>query len=517
MKITYRIFLALILAASVVAPASKVMADNVDGKKARNVAAYFMAAQFGNKAITEENIELVYEIPNAEKGIPTLYAFNTADKRGFVIVAGTDCLDPIVAYSTEGSFDPNNIPPAMQWWLGGQANMIAYCQNNDIEADAEAKSSWNTLEEQRLPYFGQDSKAITRLLTTKWNQNYPYCAMCPTASNATSDTRGRAYVGCVATAMSQIVRYWEYPRVGTDSKTYHVSEPGVDTNLTVNFGQAYYEYEKMPNQISDASPSDEIDAVALLCYHCGVSVEMGYDGDGSGTQSDKVVNALQQYFKYSGDSIQYVSRDRVTYYNPNAVNGNPNRRDTAWVNLIVKDILQNRPVYYAGNSPTSPSGARDARHAFVCDGWNSNTKTLHFNWGWGGSGDSWCNVYTIQLKPSASPQQGVSYNFTQENRIIIGITPPQDSIHHDPVSIASAENPFVSAIYPNPASSQVTVNYMLKDNSPAMMQIFDATGRIVNQIELTPISTSVVIPVAGLHPGIYFCRINGYTQKFVVR
>ena len=514
MKVATRIFLAIMLVASVINPSSKVYADNVDGKKARQVGAYFMASQFGNKAITPSSLELVYEISNVEKDVATLYVFNTADKRGFVIVSGSDCIDPIIAYSTDGHFDPNNIPPAMQQWLGSQSNIIAYSQNNALKAEDATLETWKILEDQRLPYFGQDSKEIIRLLKTKWNQNYPYNALCPFATNAEYDCDGRAYVGCVATAMSQIIRYWEFPRVGQGVKGYHPTSNGVDTVLSVNFGNTYYRYEDMPAELTGDSSLAQIEAVALLGYHCGVSVEMGYDGDGSGTLSEYVPAALSDYFKYVADSMSYLSRDMVTYSNPDAANGNPNRRDTAWVNKIANDIMKGRPVYYAGHSK---NGGRDAGHAFVCDGWNTSTKTLHFNWGWGGSGDCWCNVYTVQVKPTRSPEAGVTYHFVERNRAIIGITPPADSINNGNVAITGAENPFIGGIYPNPASTQVTVSYMLNDNSPAMMQIFDAAGRVVSEVKLSPVSTQVTIPVSNLRPGIYFCRLNGHTQKFVVR
>lgn len=511
MKITTRICLSVLMVIAIMAPASKAVADNVDNKKARNVASYFMAAQFGNKSITPENIKLVYEIPNVEKGVAALYFFNTADNRGFVVVSGTDCIDPIVAFSTDGPIDPNNIPPAMMWWLRQQANMIAYCQNEAIEPAEDAKASWRTLEEKTLPYFGRSSKVASFLLKTKWNQNYPFNILCPPATNAGSDVRGRAYVGCVATAMSQIMRYWEYPRVGNDTThTYTCTTVGVDTTLTLNYGEAYFDYEKMPNKVVDTTPYEQIYEIAKLGYHCGVAVNMGYDGDGSGTQSSRVDDAIVAYFKYVKDGLQKLNRNAPRYANSDYQN-NPNAKDTTWVNLIVNEIQQRRPVYYSGHSP---AGGQDAGHAFVCDGWDAATNTLHFNWGWGGSGDSWCNVYTGQLKPS-SRHGNTTYNFTDDHSIIIGITPPQDSIHL--VSVEETENPFMSSIYPNPASTQVTVSYMLNDNTHAMMQIFDAAGRMVNQIELSPVSTQVTIPVANLHPGIYFCRINGYTQKFVVR
>lgn len=516
MKISYRIVLSIMLTVSFMLPSSKIFADNVDVKKARNVAAYFMASQFGNKAITAENLEQVYELPNVEKGISTMYVFNTADKRGFVVVSGTDCIDPIIAYSTDGIFDPDNIPPAMQWWLRGISNEIAYAQNNNLKASAESLEEWDILESRKLPYFGQNSKEITRLLETKWNQNYPYNNLCPRVTNGTwSDIHGRAYVGCVATAMSQIIRYWKYPRVGAGTHGYHVSDAdsGLDTNLYVNYGAAYYDYENMPEKIVSTSPSEQLAAVGLLGFHCGVSVDMGYTGEGSGASSTAVDDALVNYFKYNADSIKYLARSSVPYNNPNAAT-QPNRRDTAWVNKLVNEILMNRPVYYAGNSP---DGGRDSRHAFVCDGWNTSTKNMHFNWGWGGSGDCWCNVYTTQLTPTGNPGDGVRYNFYQDHRVIIGITPPKDSINIGNQSIMETENPFVASVYPNPATSQITVSYSIQGDTPATMQIFDAAGRIVSEVQVSPVSTQVTIPVKDYHPGIYFCRLNGYTQKFVVR
>lgn len=517
MKIDIRISMAILLAVSVMTPASKAMADNVDGKKARSVGAYFMSAQFGNKSITPASLEEVYIIPNVEKDIPALYAFNVPGNRGFVIVSGSECVEPIVAYSTDGPLDPDNMPPAMQWWLGQQANMIAYCQNEDLEATDHAVESWRILEEKRLPYFGKNPKLlIVRLLETTWNQNYPYNSLCPVVNNGSSDSRYRAYVGCVATAMAQILRYWKYPVKGNGSHSYSLTDAaaGLDTVFNVNFADAIYNYDKMPASITSDSSAESIYEISKLGLHCGISVDMGYSGEGSGAQSAKVKDAFVNYFKYNADSINYLSRESFEFRNDNRTT-NPNYRDSAWVNIIINEIMNNRPVYYGG---FSPYGGQDAGHAFVCDGYRDDSGFLHFNWGWGGSGDTWCNVYTAQLKPSRSPQAGVTYNFFQSNKIIVGITPPQDSIHVDtPESIAETGNPFLCGIYPNPASSQVTVSYSLKGDDDAILQLFDATGRVVKQIEVSPVSTQAVVSVSDLTPGIYFCRLNGYTQKFVVR
>ncbi len=65
-------------------------------------------------------------------------------------------------------------------------------------------------------------KAIEPLLTCTWDQLYPYNYYCPVRTTQPNSS-GKALVGCVATAMSQIMLYWRYPHQGTGSHSYNVS------------------------------------------------------------------------------------------------------------------------------------------------------------------------------------------------------------------------------------------------------------------------------------------------------
>ncbi len=475
-------------------------ADNVDQVKARQVGAYFLASQVGNKAITADNLKLVYEIPNMQKNIPALYCFNTADERGFVVVSGDDCLSPIVAYSTEGHFDANNIPDGLRWFLNEQAQHVAYAQNNEVATTADVEKVWNELIQEELPYFGTSSKAITILLNSKWNQSPLYNNLCPI-----DGTGNRSVTGCVATAMAQIIYYWRFPWEGKGQNSYTCSGIGTISEI---FANAYYDYDLMVDELNSNSPQNTINAVALLNYHCGVSVNMNYSSEASGTQSSIVPKALRQNFKYVKDSMSYIQRTDPGYFNYDYAM-NPNAQDTAWVELIKKEILKKRPVYYSGHDNTS-SGVH-AGHAFVCDGYNSINKMLHFNWGWGGAGDCWCNVYKGQLKPT-----GQGYNFSSTHAVIVGVQPPKDSIATVAIPEVQA-NPFTAAVYPNPASSEVHVSYMLHGDQNADMQIVDIAGRKVETVSLSPASTQVRISVSDYRPGIYVCRLNGHSTKFVVQ
>jgi hypothetical protein len=481
---------------SIMALSSNAIAGDIDKTKARQVGAYFMASQFGDKAITAQSLDQVYEIKNTVRDIAALYVFNTADKRGFVIVSGSDCADPIVAYSTEGAFDPNNIPPNMLWWLNEQAGPIAYAQNNHIEATRQNVDAWEVLEQERLPYFGQNAKAITRLTTSKWNQSPIYNNLCP------SDNGGKCVTGCVATAMAQIIYYWRFPRQPKGYKAYAWG----GTALEVNFAEQYYNYDIMVDELTNNSTPEQINEVAKLSYHCGVAVEMNYGSESSGAQSEKVQTAINKYFKYEKDSLNFIKRTDARYYNENN-RQTPNAKDTLWVNDIKEQILLNRPVYYAGYAPGE---GVHARHAFVCDGWNSVARTMHFNWGWGGSGDCWCNVYRSNLNAPG-------YLFTDEHKALLGITPPMDSVSNYPVAIHPVENPFICSVYPNPASEQITVGYSIDGNRAVDMQIFDATGREVRRVAVVPSANYVNVDIADLTPGIYICRLQGHSQKFIVK
>ncbi len=495
-----RILLSILLITNVIISGKDINANNIDKTRARDVAAYFLSSQFGDKSITANTLRLVYEIPNAELNIPALYVFNADDERGFVIVSGSDCVSPIVAYSTDGSFDPNNIPPNMMWWLNEQVQPIVYAQNNELEAVDEVKASWRQLDEQALPYFGTSSKATKVLLTSTWNQWPLYNNMCPVMNGNHSVT------GCVATAMAQIIYYWRYPIEGKASNSYSWN----GTTVSADFSNTHYDYDNMVDALTSSSTQEQIDAVALLSFHCGVSVNMYYTDSLSGTSSDKVPKAFRMYFKYHKDSMDYISRSDAPYYNANSTT-TANAKDSAWVDVIRAEIIKNRPVYYSGKDP---NGGQHAGHAFVCDGYNDQTGTLHFNWGWGGSGDCYCNVYKSKLKPSNSIG-GRGYNFTADHRACIGITPPKDSIQN--VGIREVETPFTAAIYPNPANERITVSYQLSDDNNATMQIFDIAGLLVEEKTLTHASTQITINVSGYTPGIYVCRIGGYSKKFIVK
>ena len=198
-----------------------------------------------------------------------------------------------------------------------------------------------------------------------WNQTDLYNNMAPLDPNSVYS--GHCKSGCVANAMSQIMRYWEWPRHGQGGHGYNASSYyGNYGWQEANFEDATYRFELMPDFLDFASPQYEVDATALLEYHAGVSVDMGYGPSASGAYSEDVGPAMQEYFGYSPDlEHRYKS------------NGGNNQ----WKNSLRANLDSGMPLYYASQGDAGG-------HAYVLDGYDDNDM-FHLNWGWAGFDNGW--------------------------------------------------------------------------------------------------------------------------------
>ena len=311
-----------------------------------------------------------------DKKEPTLFAFNSSNN-GFVIVSAEKRAYPILAYSTSSTIDDEkHWSPSFKAWLEMYSNQITEIREENIKANFLVLEKWDQLQKgQTLGVRG--AKDVAPLLVTTWNQGCGYNALCPVASGGPC---GRAYTGCVATAMAQVMRYMEYPSSGTGSQCYNTTNYG---ELCADFENAVYNYSIMPNNSGNAE-------VAKLMYHCGVSVYMNYSPSGSGAYSHSVARAWRNFFDYKN----HILIQKNSY------------AESDWIRIIRNEIDNSRPIYYAGFS--SSSG-----HAFVFDGYQG-TDHFHVNWGWGGAYDGY--FYVSNLKPGGS-------NYSNNQQAIVGAIP----------------------------------------------------------------------------------------------
>lgn len=232
------------------------IARPVDQETAQNIAAKFMETSDLQLAATYRT----------ERGASAFHVFNTS--YGFVIVSADDCETPIIGYSREGRFDPNNVPIQMEDYLQDFIARIQYGIENHIEADEATARQWKLVKSLGRLTENTSAKSVPALLTSKWNQGCLYNSLCPTMSGPC----GHAEVGCVAVAMAQIMRYWGYPTTGWGTHSY----TNAGLTLSADFGNTTYDWEHMPDSLTENSSEAEIEAVATLLYHCGVSLETRY-------------------------------------------------------------------------------------------------------------------------------------------------------------------------------------------------------------------------------------------------
>ena len=227
---------------------------------------------------------------------------------------------------------------------------------------------------------GVEDNEVGPLLTTQWYQMSPYNLYCP----------GNTMTGCVATAMAQVLKYWNYPAFGKGSHSY-TDDSGYGTQ-SADFGDTRYDWSNMPNKLTYSSSATEKAAVATLMYHCGVSVNMHYSTTYSGTAMNKCEVALPTYFRFNNHDIRYRGKGQMS--------------NSTWTDTLIAELNDYRPIIYGG---TGPAGG----HCFVCDGYNAQ-RYLHFNLGEDGDGDGYYAIGAISYG---------AYTFNQENDAILGIHP----------------------------------------------------------------------------------------------
>jgi len=63
--------------------------------------------------------------------------------------------------------------------------------------------------------------------------------------------------------------------------------------------------------------------------------------------------------------------------------------------------------------------------------------------------------------------------------------------------------------YPNPASSNLTINYSIEgDNDNARVDVYDVLGQVINSFEITDRKGQLTLNVENMNSGIYFYAIK---------
>jgi hypothetical protein len=350
-------------------------ATHVPENEAKTVASRFYQH---NHPYPDGKVTIVSSETFYHQGISTVYSFSFSTG-GFILLAADDASVPVLGFSFDNPLSDEEENPAFQAWLEGYSREIFQIISHGLD-NTETLKEWDAIRAGRVLKSTND---VNPLLTTTWDQGCYYNAQCPSDPSAFFSC-GHVYVGCVATAMAQVMKYHNFPPQGVGSHSYTHPAYGVQT---ANFGNTTYNWSAMPNNVGSANA-----AVATISYQAGVAVNMQYDPSGSGAYTTDVPDALMNYFNFQpGIEIAYK-------------NNYANIED--FKSALRADLDQNLPIYYSGYG----SGG----HAWVCDGYRMSDGKFHFNWGWSGSSNGW---YAIgALNPGGN-------SFNDDNAAVLHVKP----------------------------------------------------------------------------------------------
>ena len=308
--------------------------------------------------------------------VPAYYVFKATggSNQGFIIISGDDCYNDVIGYSDCGTIDDSApMPDAL---------------TSILDAYTERVRSGSHVVRREEANETETNAVVGPLLTSQWGQSAPYNLLCPNTG------RVNAPVGCVATAMSQIMYYWQWPVKGVGYMSYSTPYG----TLSADFASHEYKWDILSDRMTNSSPEDAKTNVAQLCYDCGVSIKMAYESGGSGASTDAVITSLYSYFSYRPSTMRYYYRECV------------NSQDE-WEGILKRELDTQRPIIMRATSD-------DYGHAFVIDGYDT-AGYFHVNWGWDGNYDGFFDMSL--MNPSG-------YKYTQHQAVIVGIQPNYEGI-----------------------------------------------------------------------------------------
>ncbi len=351
--------------------AMKLGAAPVDQAMAQSMANSFMLSQQSQRlnATGTPSMRLAHAEPSlARPASADYYVYNADDGSAFVIIAGDDRATDVLAYG-EGALDVTDLPCNLQWMLSSYREQLEYLHAHPSERI-----------QSTAPY---NDVTIPPMVTSNWSQRAPYNNRCPEVDGE------RSVTGCIATAMAQVMYYWQYPDRAPSLGGYTTSSHRI---WMPSLPSAPLHWDHMMDVYASGAYTDEQgEAVAVLMLYCGQSSQMDYSPDGSGTY---VRNQLQgmRAFGYSND----MSMLNKSSYDIEE-----------WDSMMLDDLKWGRPILYSGADGLAGG------HAFVLDGYYEGK--YHINWGWGGTGDGYFALDAFNVR---------GYAFNAQQQMLHRIHPP---------------------------------------------------------------------------------------------
>ena len=256
-------------------------------------------------------------------------------------------------------------------------------------------------------------KSVPPLLSTHWSQDNGENCLLPYLDES---HQTHVATGCGATAMAQVMKYWNYPEHGTGSNYYYWQEvDNEEKTLFADFENTYYDWDNMVDiyKDNDSVTEEQLNAVGTLMLHIAVALQMKLNKT-SATQIEYIHTALKCFFGYNPQMRLLRT-----------INGAYSMEE--WLAIIYEELAEGRPIIMGGRYEGI---SRKADHIFVADGYDENGR-VHLNLGKAktNSGFNGDDYYDLTVT-------GETYN--ENMRMIIGISPENIETEVTHVHVANA-------------------------------------------------------------------------------
>ena len=294
------------------------------------------------------------------------YIYNDAQNKGFVIVSGTTEMGEILAYSNENALDTTNLHPGLAQLLNSYKMAFkAINTNNAVETEAKKGA-----------FF---AKTVAPLLKTTWSQDAPYNALL-----------GYNYTGCVATTISQVLKYHEWPVQGMGNVSYVNTSD--NRTLSGNLNLSQYDWANMlPNYDAPVQATQaQRNTVAKLMKDVGLDSGMQYHPGFAVATNQGAFDAFVKHFDYQATCV-YQSTEGPSVF----------------ADLLRQELVDGFPFYFYG-ATKDYKGA----HAWVVDGFDDKG-FFHMNFGWNGQSNGYYSLSALNLSQSGKEFNGAKLAFSR--------------------------------------------------------------------------------------------------------
>ena len=374
---------------------------------------------------------------------------------GYVIVSADDLVEPVIGFADDGTYDPSADNPLGAMVNNDLNNRISQVRENFSLMSATEKSEQSQMQAkwQTLLDTTQNSSSgfslmalaclcdvrVPPLVQSQWNQ-----------SSICSKTCYNYYTpknypcGCVATAMAQVMRYFEYPASGIGIRQFTITvDSKAQTAFTVggdNIGGPYKWSQMLLNPGSNCGSLTDTQrqAIGSICFDAGIASKMDYTKSSSGTSMNDARTALLSTFGYSDAVWGYNhendidTNDLCKMINPSLDAGSP-------VILGILEKLNSK----SGHAVICDGYAYDSYIGYTRSGTPYDVSTLyhHLNMGWSGTEDAWYNLPNIDGQNKYSVITSCLYNIfkNEQGEIISGrVLDPNDNPIADAIVYAQS-------------------------------------------------------------------------------